>query len=113
VLGFLLLVSLAAAAESKAVRVLFLGNSYLFGSGSSSRFFRPSTVKDLNQANIGGVPALFKSFTQAAGLAYDAHLELASGQGFDYHLAKVRTHWSTVGLGGDAVVQPARPGQAR
>ena len=63
-LGFLLLASLAAAAESKPVRVLFLGNSYLFGSGSSSRFFRPNTVTDLNQAKIGGVPALFKSFPQ-------------------------------------------------
>jgi hypothetical protein len=114
VLGFLLLASLAAAAESKPVRVLFLGNSYLFGSGSSSRFFRPNTVTDLNQAKIGGVPALFKSFTQAAGLAYDVHLELASGQGFDYHLAKkselIGQRWDLVVMQSFSLLDQAKPG---
>lgn len=113
-LSWLLLVSLGAAAESKPVRTLFVGNSFLFGSGSSSRYFRPGTVTDLNQANLGGVPALFKAFTQAAGLDYDVSLETASGQGFDYHLAKkaalIGQRWDLVVMQSHSLLDQAKPG---
>lgn len=113
-LGLLLLASLAAAAEAKPVRTLFVGNSFLFGSGSSSRFFRPNTVTDLNQANLGGVPALFKAFTQAAGLDYEVNLETASGQGFDYHLDKksdlIGQRWDLVVMQAHSLLDPAKPG---
>jgi hypothetical protein len=68
--------------------VLFIGNSFLFGSGSAVRFYRADTVTDLNNEGIGGVPALFKSFTQQAGLDYEVSLETRGGTGLDFHLAE-------------------------
>ena len=79
----LALVDVSAAARS----VLFVGNSFLFGSGSAVRFYRADTVTDLNNEGIGGVPALFKSFTQQAGLDYEVALETRGGSGLDFHLA--------------------------
>ncbi|MBT5445120.1 MAG: PEP-CTERM sorting domain-containing protein, partial [Gammaproteobacteria bacterium] len=38
--------------------VLFIGNSFTYGYGSASRFYRADTVTDLNLNGIGGVPAL-------------------------------------------------------
>ena len=61
--------------------MLFIGNSFTFGSGSPVRFYRADTVTDLNNEGIGGVPALFKSFTQQAGLDYDVSLETRGGSG--------------------------------
>lgn len=43
--------------------ILFIGNSFTFGSGSAVRFYRADTVTDLNEDGIGRVPALFKSFS--------------------------------------------------
>jgi hypothetical protein len=51
------------------------------------RFYRNNTVTDLNHEGIGGVPALFKSFTDQAGLDYDVALETRGGAGLDFHLA--------------------------
>ncbi len=79
----LLLVSSQALAEGS---VLFIGNSFTFGSGSAVRFYRADTVTDLNNLGIGGVPALFKSFTQQAGLDYDVYVETEPGSGLDFHL---------------------------
>jgi hypothetical protein len=79
----LTLTGISAAGRS----VLFVGNSFLFGSGSAVRFYRAETVTDLNNEGIGGVPALFKSFTQQAGLEYDVSLETRGGSGLDFHLA--------------------------
>jgi hypothetical protein len=81
----LLLTSITGVAAGTSV--LFIGNSFLFGSGSAVRFYRSSTVTDLNNEGIGGVPALFKSFTQQAGLDYDVSLETRGGTGLDFHLA--------------------------
>src|SRR5690349_21786317 len=67
--------------------ILFIGNSFTYGEGSPARFYRADTVTDLNKEGIGGVPALFKSFTQQAGLTYDVFLETRPGVGLDYHLA--------------------------
>ena len=47
-----------------ATSVLFIGNSFTFGYGSAMRFYRADTIRDLNHEGQGGVPALFKSFTQ-------------------------------------------------
>ena len=66
--------------------ILFVGNSFTFGAGSPVRFYRANTVTDLNNEGIGGVPALFKSFTQQAGLSYDVFLETRGGSGLDFHL---------------------------
>ena len=61
-----------------AETILFVGNSFTFGADSPPvQAYRPETVTDLNREGIGGVPALFKSFTREAGLAYDVSLETA------------------------------------
>src|SRR3954471_22796184 len=82
-----LVIALGAVAGAAGTRVLFIGNSFLFGSGSAVRFYRADTVTDLNGEGTGGVPALFKSFTQQAGLDYDVALETRGGAGLDFHLA--------------------------
>jgi hypothetical protein len=88
VVGFVL--ALAALPVAAAERVLFIGNSFTFGSGSAVRFYRNDTVRDLNAEGVGGVPALFKSFTDQAGLDYDVALETRGGTGLDFHLAEKR-----------------------
>ena len=80
--------------------VLFIGNSFLFGSGSAVRFYRAATVTDLNNEGIGGVPALFKSFTQQAGL--------------DFHLAEklgviTARPWDTVVMHGFSLLDAQKP----
>lgn len=66
--------------------ILFLGNSFTFGYGSATRYYRADTVTDLNNEGTGGVPALFKSFTDQAGLDYDVYIETYPGAGLDFHL---------------------------
>jgi hypothetical protein len=77
-----------AIVTAAGTSILFIGNSFTFGSGSAVRFYRNGTVTDLNNEGIGGVPALFKSFTQQAGLDYDVALETRGGTGLDFHLAQ-------------------------
>ena len=78
----------ATPSSVEASTVLFIGNSFMFGAGSPVRFYRADTVTDLNDEGIGGVPALFKSFTTQAGLDYDVSLETRAGIGLDFHLAE-------------------------
>ncbi|RPI53679.1 MAG: hypothetical protein EHM55_13080 [Acidobacteria bacterium] len=73
--------ALSVAHAQSGTSVLFIGNSFLFGAGSAVRFYRAHTVTDLNSEGIGGVPALFKSFTEQAGLDYDVNLETRGGSG--------------------------------
>ena len=81
---------LGACNLATAERVLFIGNSFTYGSGSAVRFYRSATVTDLNDEGIGGVPALFKSFADQAGLDYDVALETRGGTGLDFHLTEKR-----------------------
>ena len=76
-----------AAPQASSTSVLFIGNSFTFGAGSPVQFYRADIVTDLNHEGIGGVPALFKSFTPQAGLDYDVSLETRGGSGLDFHLA--------------------------
>ena len=66
--------------------ILFIGNSFTFGSGSAVRYYRNHTVTDLNDEGVGGVPALFKVFAEQAGLTFDVALETRGGVGIDFHL---------------------------
>ena len=77
---------------SAGTNILFIGNSFTFAAGSPVRFYRADTVTDLNNEGNGGVPALFKSFTQQAGLDYDVSLETRGGTGLDFHLENKRRH---------------------
>ena len=103
-----------AAASTAVPSVLFIGNSFLFGSGSAVRFYRADTVTDLNREGIGGVPALFKSFAQQAGLEYDVSLETRGGSGLDFHLANKLPEigsrpWDNVVMHGFSLLDAARP----
>ena len=80
-----LISSLSTVAMART-SVLFIGNSFTYGWGSPVRHYRASTVTDLNNEGIGGVPALFKSFADQAGLDYDVYLETRGGAGIDFHL---------------------------
>lgn len=88
----LALVALSAVGvEAQQPRtILFIGNSYTFGYGSAVRHWRASTVTDLNREGIGGVPALFESFTEQVGLSWDVYLETRGGSAFSFHLQEKR-----------------------
>ena len=92
-------------------------NSFLFGSGSAVRFYRANTVTDLNDEGMGGVPALFKSFTQQAGLDYDVSLETRGGVGLDFHLENKigvigARGWDEVVMHGYSTLDAAKPRDA-
>jgi hypothetical protein len=96
------------------LNILFIGNSFLFGSGSAVRFYRADTVTDLNREGIGGVPALFKSFTQQARLDYDVSLETRGGAGLDFHLANKlgvlgKRGWDKVVMHGYSTLDADKP----
>lgn len=104
--------SITAVAETS---LLFVGNSFTFGYGSAVRFYRADTVTDLNNQGIGGVPALFKSFADQAGLDYDVYLETQPGSGLDFHLANKlgvigRRPWDQVVMHGFSTLDRDNPG---
>ncbi len=108
------MLALGTTAAASGESVLFIGNSFLFGSGSAVRFYRADTVTDLNNEGIGGVPALFKSFTQQAGLDYDVSLETRGGSGLDFHLDNKRgvigrRSWDTVVMHGYSTLDADKP----
>ncbi len=94
--------------------VLFVGNSFTYGAGSAVKFYRAETVTDLNSEGIGGVPALFKSFADQAGLLYDVYLETRGGSGLDFHLENKlgvigRRPWDVVVMHGQSTLDFDRP----
>ena len=109
-----LILAFGVTGTAAGTSVLFIGNSFLFGSGSAVRFYRADTVTDLNGEGIGGVPALFKSFTQQAGLDYDVSLETRGGAGLDFHLANKlgvigARSWDTVVMHGYSTLDADKP----
>lgn len=109
-----LLLALSATIGAAGTSILFIGNSFTFGSGSAVRFYRANTVTDLNNEGIGGVPALFKSFTQQAGLDYDVALETRGGSGLDFHLENKlgvigRQAWDKVVMHGFSTLDADKP----
>jgi hypothetical protein len=108
-----LLMPVMALAQEQSV--LFIGNSFTFGAGSAVQFYRPDSVTDLNDSGIGGMPALFKSFAEQAGLPYDVYLETEPGSGLEFHLenrlgAINRRAWDTVVMHGQSTLDFAKPG---
>lgn len=111
----LLLVADPGAVQAGRSSVLFVGNSFTYGAGSAVQFYRAGSVGDLNDEGIGGVPALFKSFTDQAGLDYDVFLETRGGAGIDFHLAEKkdvigRRAWDAVVMHGYSTLDRAAPG---
>ncbi len=110
-----LMLGLGVMQAQSATSILFVGNSFTFGSGSAVRFYRAATVTDLNSEGIGGVPALFKSFADQAGLAYDVALETRGGSGLDFHLENKlgvigRRPWDIVVMHGQSTLDFDKPG---
>jgi len=98
-----------------ATSVLFIGNSFTYGHGSAVRYYRADTVKDMNQEGQGGVPALFKSFTDQVGLDYEVAIETRGGTGIDWHLANRLTvltqrPWDVVVAHGFSTLDAQKPG---
>jgi hypothetical protein len=107
--------AMAAPLAQAATSVLFIGNSFTFGYGSALRYYRAATVRDLNDEGQGGVPALFKSFAQQAGLDYDVSLETRGGTGIDWHVANRaavirRQPWDIVVAHGYSTLDAQHPG---
>ncbi len=104
---------LTSAGSAAAESVLFIGNSFTYGAGSAVHFYRNDTVADLNDEGVGGVPALFESFTRQAGLDYDVALETRGGTGLDFHLANKRAviarNWDTVVAHGYSTLDADKP----
>jgi len=94
--------------------ILFIGNSFTFGSGSAARYWRANTVTDLNHEGIGGVPAIFKSFADQMGIPYDVYLETRGGSGYEFHLAEKRAElssrpWNIVVMHGQSLLDLDTP----
>lgn len=106
------------ASSSSATRILFVGNSFVYGSPAGAaplvQSYRPATVTDLNGSGIGGVPALFKAMTEQAGLHYDVSLETIGGAGLDAHyhqkLATISKPFDLVLLQSYSTLDGAKPG---
>lgn len=94
--------------------ILFVGNSFTFGAGSAAMRYKADTVTDLNGDGIGGVPALFKQFTEQAGLAYDVSLETSPGKSLEWHWTNKRDvidrRWDYVVLQDYSTLDPKEPG---
>lgn len=111
----MLLLAFGASGTAAGTSVLFIGNSFTFGFGSAVRFYRAHTVTDLNLEGVGGVPALFKSFADQAGLDYDVSLETRAGSGLDFHLDQKlgvigRRGWDKVVMHGFSTLDRDKPG---
>lgn len=98
-----------------ATDILFIGNSFTFGAGSAVHTWRADAVNDLNKQGVGGVPALFKAFTQQAGLDYMVALETQGGAGIDWHLQHKlpligQRPWDVVVMHGFSTLDADKPG---
>src|SRR5262245_23474524 len=94
--------------------ILFIGNSFTFGFGSAVHYYGNQTVTDLNNEGVGGVPALFKVFTEQAGLKFDVSLETRAGAGIDFHLKEKKAEitsraWDIVVAHGFSTLDQEKP----
>ena len=100
---------------ASAADILFIGNSFTYAAGSAVRTWRADSVSDLNAQGIGGMPALFKAFTQQAGLKFDVSLETQGGVGIDWHLQNKlgvigQRPWDVVVMHGYSTLDAKKPG---
>ncbi|WP_408587217.1 SGNH/GDSL hydrolase family protein [Novosphingobium sp.] len=106
--------ALTGAGVAVARTILFVGNSFTYGHGSPVRRYHPERVMDLNGEGVGGVPALFKTFADQAGLDWQVSLETAGGQDLAFHLERrgqrIDRAWDVVVLQGFSTLDAANPG---
>lgn len=105
-----------ATAQPRPRTILFIGNSFTQGAHSPVRNWHAGTVVDLNRDGYGGVPALFKEFTEEAGLTYAVSLETQGGKSLAFHYDERRTlferAWDVVVLQEYSTLDNDRPGDA-
>ena len=96
----------SAAAIAAPMKVLFVGNSFTHGHAAPTMTYNPQTITDANGLHLGGLPAIFKQFTQQAGLDCDVTIEAVSAKTLGYHLKKsaiiARPDWDAVVLQGQS-----------
>jgi hypothetical protein len=96
----LALLSLPGAAAAQT-RVLFVGDSFTHGKYAPVLNYNAAAVTDENYGLTptspryeslasepgpwGGIPGIFKKFTDEAGLNYEVHLEAISAKSLQYH----------------------------
>jgi hypothetical protein len=94
--------------------ILFVGNSFTQGAHSAARNWHADRVTDLTGQGYGGVPALFKAFTEQAGLRYSVSLETQGGKSLAWHYDERRRlidrPWDTVVLQEYSTLDADRPG---
>jgi hypothetical protein len=114
--ALVLLLADDATAQPRARSILFVGNSFTQGAHSAVRNWHAWTVSDLNHDGYGGVPALFKEFTEEAGLAYQVSLETQGGKTLGFHYDMRRQlfdrPWDVVVLQELSTLDHDRPGDA-
>jgi len=114
--AFLAAAPAAAQDGNSAQTILFIGNSFTYGAHSPVWKYRADTVTDLNHDGVGGVPALFKLFTEEAGLNYAVSLETSGGKTLKWHWdnkkAVVDRAWDHVVLQDLSVLNRDHPGDA-
>lgn len=105
-----------APADKPALSILFIGNSFTFGSGTPVKEWHPETVTDLNGTKIGGVPAIFKAFVTQAGRKFNVSLETSPGKNLEFHLKEkaevIGQSWDHVLLQGHSMLDKDKPGDA-
>jgi hypothetical protein len=113
VMAFGVLLS-STSGTASAETVLFVGNSFTFGAYSPVRAYEPTSVTDLNNERIGGVPAIFKEFTRAMGMDWDVSLETSPGKDLNFHLTQkadtLARPWDVVILQGHSTLSSVQPG---
>ncbi|WP_262408574.1 DUF4886 domain-containing protein [Sphingomonas sp. JC676] len=108
--------ALAQAAAPPQKTILFVGNSFTQGAHSAVKRYRADAVTDLNGDGYGGVPALFKTFTEEAGLSWKVSLETQGGKPLAFHYeerrAKLGGAYDVVILQELSELNRQRPGDA-
>ena len=103
-----------AARPAEPQTILFIGNSFTLGMHSTVRKWRPESVSDLSGKQQGGVPALFKSFTEQSGLDYTVSFDAEAGKSLAFHYENCRKRfdhrWDVVVLQEYSQLDSKRPG---
>lgn len=112
----ILMPSLALAQDTPPRTILFVGNSFTQGAHSAVKRYRADTVTDLNGDGFGGVPALFKTFAEQAGLNWQVSLETQGGKTLGFHYderrAKLAGKYDVVVLQELSTLDRDKPGDA-
>ncbi len=96
--------------------ILFIGNSFTYGARSTAERYNPEAVTHLSgmMKPTGGVPALFKTFTEEVGLDYAVSDQVigSTGLGVQFALLKRRppVPWDVVMLQDLSMLDKERDG---